>query len=52
MLLIKVTPKAIAGFLENNHSLISFLGLIFLSTLLYIRDIIDGVTLCDDLTRR
>jgi hypothetical protein len=36
--------------LGNNHSLRSFLRLITLST--DIRDVIDGVILCDDLTRR
>jgi hypothetical protein len=30
----------------------SFLGLIILSTLLDIRDVIDGIILCDDLTER
>jgi hypothetical protein len=40
------------SFPGNNCSLRSFLGLIILSTLLDIRDIIDGVTLCDDLTGR
>jgi hypothetical protein len=52
MLLIKVALEATGGFLGNNHSLRSFLGLIIASTLLDIRDIIDGVILCDDLTRR
>jgi hypothetical protein len=52
MLLIKVAPEATGGFLGNNHSLRSFLGLIIASTLLDIRDVIDGVILCDDLTRR
>jgi hypothetical protein len=52
MLLIRVYPEAIGGFLGNNHSLRSFLGLIILSTLLDICDIIDGVILCDDLTGR
>jgi hypothetical protein len=39
------------GFLGNNHSLRSFLVIIIFSTLLDIRDVIDGVILCDDLTR-
>jgi hypothetical protein len=39
MLLIRVSPGAIGGFLGNNHSLRSFLGLIILSTLLDIREI-------------
>jgi hypothetical protein len=45
MLLIRVAPEAMGGFLGNNHSLRSLLGLIILSTLLDIQ-----VTLCDDLT--
>jgi hypothetical protein len=52
MLLLRVAPEAIGGFLGNNHSLRSFLGLIILSTLFDTHDIIDGVTLCDDLTGR
>jgi hypothetical protein len=52
MLLIKVAPEDMGGFLGNNHSLRSFLGLIIVSTLLDIRDVIDGVILCDDLTGR
>jgi hypothetical protein len=52
MLLIKVAPEPMGGFLRNKYSLISFLGLIILLTLLDICDIIDGVTLCDDLTGR
>jgi hypothetical protein len=52
MLLIRVAPKAMGVFLGNNHSLRLFLGLIILSTLFDIRDVIDGVILCDDLTGR
>jgi hypothetical protein len=52
MLLIRVAPEAMGGFLGNNHSLGSFLGLIIWSTLCDIRDVIDGVILCDDLTER
>jgi hypothetical protein len=40
------------GFLGDNHSLKSFRGLVILSTLFDIRDVIDGVILCDDLTER
>jgi hypothetical protein len=50
MLLIRVAPEAMGGFLGNNHSFRSFLGLIILSTLFDIHDVIDGVILCDDLT--
>jgi hypothetical protein len=49
---IEVAPKAMGGFLRNNHSLRSFLWLIILSTLLGIRDVIDIVILCDYLTGR
>jgi hypothetical protein len=52
MLLIRVASEAMGGFLGNNHSLRSFLGLIILSTLFDIRDVIDGVILCDDLSGR
>jgi hypothetical protein len=52
MLLIRVALEAIGGFLGNNHSLRSFLGLIILLTLFDTHDIIDAVTLCDDLTGR
>jgi hypothetical protein len=52
MLLIRVAPKAMGVFLGNNHSLRLFLGLIILSTLFDIRDVIDGVILYDDLTGR
>jgi hypothetical protein len=52
MILIQVAPEAMGVFLGNNHSLRSFHGLIIVSTLLYIRDIIDGVILYDDLTGR
>jgi hypothetical protein len=48
MLLIRVAPEAMDGFLGNNHSLRSFLGLIILSTLFDIRDVIDGVIIYDD----
>jgi hypothetical protein len=51
MLLMKVGPEAMGGFLGNNHSLRSFLRLIILSTLLDIHDVIDGVILCNDLTK-
>jgi hypothetical protein len=50
MLLIKSSPEAMGGFLGKNHSLRSFFGLIILSTLFDIHDVIDGVILCDDLT--
>jgi hypothetical protein len=52
MLLIRVAPEAMGGFLGNNRSLRSFLGLIILSTLFDIHDVFDGVILCADLTRR
>jgi hypothetical protein len=52
MLLIRVAPEAMGGFHGNNHSLRSFLGLVNLSTLFDIRDIIDAVILCDDLIGR
>jgi hypothetical protein len=52
LLLIRVAPEAMGGFLGNNHSLRLFLGLIILSTSFDIRDVIDGVILCDDLTGR
>jgi hypothetical protein len=52
MLLIRVAPEAMGGFLGDNHSLKSFLGLVILSTLFDIHDVIDGVILCDDLTER
>jgi hypothetical protein len=52
MLLIRVAPEAMGGFLGDNHSLKLFLGLVILSTLFDIHDVIDGVILCDDLTGR
>jgi hypothetical protein len=52
MLLIRVAPEAMGVFLGNNHSLRLFLGLIILSMLFDIHDVIDGVILCNDLNGR